>query len=104
MTLSEIQALVVSVDPKAGHYESASQSKTGYTVWREFRRLDMTADDAHAEAWSFQVDRFSKLENDPVAAALYEALEADDRVAVEYLVDYESDTRWIHHIFDCEGY
>ena len=103
MTLADIQALVVSVDPAAGHYESASQDKTGYTVWYEYRRLDLTRDDEHSEAWAFQIDRFTKIENDPIAAALFEALEADDRVAVEHLVDYEKDTRWIHHIFDCEG-
>ena len=104
MTLSEIQALVVSVDNKAAHYESASPNKTGYTVWYEYKRLDMLADDRHAEAWAFQIDRFTKTENDPIAAALFEALEADDRVAFEHRVDYENDTRWIHHIFDCEGY
>ena len=103
MTLADIQALVVSVDSAAGHYESASQNKAGYTVWREIRRLDMMRDDGHSEAWAFQIDRFTKIENDPIAAALFEALEADDRVAFEYLVDYENDTRWIHHIFDCEG-
>ena len=104
MTLREIQALVVSVDPSAGHYESASKGRDGYTVWREVRRLGLSCDDGHAEGWAFQIDRFSKVEGDPVAAALFDALEADDRVAFEYLVDYETDTRWIHHIYDCEGY
>ena len=104
MTLAEIQALVVSCDSKAGHYESASQSKTGYTVWREVRRLNTLADDEHAEAWAFQIDRFTKSENDTVAAALFAALDADDRIAFEYMVDYEPDTRWIHHVFDAEDY
>ena len=104
MTLSEIQALVVAVDNKAGHYESASKNSTGYTVWYEYRRLALMRDDEHAEGWRFQIDRFTKVENDTVAAALFAALEADDRVAFEYRVDYEPDTRWIHHIYDCEGY
>ena len=104
MTLSEIQALVVSADAHAGHYESAYQNSAAYTVWREYNRLGTMADDAHEAGWHFQVDRFTKTENDATAAAIYAALEADDRVAFEYLIDYEPDTRYIHHIFDCEGY
>lgn len=104
MTLSEIQALVVSCDREAAHYDSASPRKSGYTVWREVRGLGMMRDGGHAEGWAFQIDRFAKKENDEVAAAIYAALEEDDRVAFEYLVDYERDTGWVHHIFDCEGY
>lgn len=104
MTLSDIQALVVSVDKSAKHYDSSSESKSGYTVWREYRRLDTVSDDTHDEAWAFQIDRFTKVEGDPIAQALFEALDSDERVAFEHLVDYERDTRWIHHIFDCEGY
>ena len=104
MTLAEIQALVVSCDRGAGHYDSASPYAGGYTVWREYRRLDLTRDDEHAEGWAFQIDRFSKTEGDQVAAAIYAALERDDRVAFDYQIDYERDTRMVHHIFDCEGY
>lgn len=104
MTLAQIQALVVSVDPDAGHYESAHAGSDAYTVWREFRRVDLRANDVHAdEAWAFQVDRFAKAEDDAIAAALFAALDADPLIAFEYLVDYEPDTGYIHHIFDCEG-
>ena len=102
MTLSEIQALIVSVDPLCGHYESAREGAEAYTVWREVSRLHTMADDSHAEeGWAFQVDRFSKREGDAVAEALFTALDADERVAVSMLVDYEQDTGYIHHIFDC---
>lgn len=104
MTLNDIQALVVSVDPDCGHYESAHAESEAYTVWREYRRLPMDADDGYAEeGWHFQVDRFTKAEGDAIAAALLAALEADERVAVDYQVDYERDSGYIHHIFDCEG-
>ena len=104
MTLAEIKALVAAVDPLARHYASASRPGESYTVWRETRRLDTSADGGHAEeAWAFTVDRYTKSEADPVAAALFAALDGDDRVAVSHLVDYEPDTGYIHHIYDCEA-
>ena len=103
MTLAEIQALVVGADPNSGHYESAYQGSAAYTVWRELRELPLMADDLHQGGWSFQIDRFTKTENDTTAAAIKAALDGEPRVAYEYIVDYEPDTRYIHHIFDCEG-
>lgn len=103
MTLDDIKALVVAVDPNAGHYESAYQGSAAYTVWREYRALPFMADDEHQTGWTFQIDRFVKAEGDSIASALFAALDADPRVSFQYLVDYEPDTRYIHHIFDCEG-
>ena len=102
MTLNEIKALVLAVDPAAQHYESAKKG-AAYTVWREIRPLGFAADGAHQGAVSFQIDRFTKTEGDTIAASLFSALDANDRVAVRYEVDFEPDTRYIHHIFDCEG-
>lgn len=102
MTLDEIKALVLSADAEAQHYESAKKG-AAYTVWREYQRLPMMADGQHQGGIRFQIDRFTKTENDAIAAAIEAALEASDRVAYTYLTDYEPDTRYIHHIFDCEG-
>ena len=38
-----------------------------------------------------------------MAECLRIALEDADYITVDYRVDYEQDTGWIHHIFDCEG-
>ena len=103
MTLADIQALVVAVDPNAGHYESAYAGSAAYTVWREYRYNSQMADGVHQGGIVFQIDRFTKAENDTIAAAFITALEANPRVSFSYLVDYEPDTRYIHHIFDCEG-
>lgn len=103
MTLDEIRLLVVKADKNAGHYESAFEDEN-YTVWREYEMLGTMADDGHCEGWRFQIDRFTRAEDDDIAKAIYDTLAGDDRVAFEYLVDYEKDTRYIHHIFDCEGY
>lgn len=104
MTLDEIKALVVAVDPHAGHYESAYQGSAAYTVWREGPTLSLMADGKHDGAIRFQIDRYTKTENDEIASAFFTALENDVRVAFQYIPDYEQDTRYIHHIFDCEGY
>lgn len=104
MTLGEIKALVLSADPTAEHYESSRTGRESYTVWQEVRRLAATADDRHIEGWAFQVDRFTRDEGDQIAEALFEALDNSDRVALSYAVDYEQDTEYIHHIYDCEGF
>lgn len=103
MTLNDIKELVIAVDPNAGHYESAYAGSAAYTVWRELRALPFMADDEHQGGISFQIDRFTKNEGDAIASAFFDALEADPRVAFQYITDYEPDTRYIHHIFDCQG-
>lgn len=103
MTLEDIKTLVTSVDPTAGHYESAYQGGHAYTVWKEGPTLGFTADGKHQGAIKFYIDRFTKDEFDIIAAALFEALENNDRVAFTHTPDYEQDTGYIHHIFDCEG-
>ena len=102
MTLYEIQAFVVSVDPEARHYDSA-QRHGPYTVWKEGRTLGMTGDGQHMGGIRFQIHRFTKREGDRIAAAFITALEARDDIAYEYVNDFEPDTGYIHHIFDCEG-
>ena len=103
MTLNEIKAVVLSADATAEHYESSHTGSDSYTVWRELRRLNIVADNRHIEGWAFQVDRFTRDESDAIADALFAALDESDRVAVNHQVDYEQDTEYIHHIYDCEG-
>ena len=49
------------------------------------------------------MDRFTKEEDEETAAELLRALSERDDITVDYLVDYERDTGYIHHIYDCEG-
>ena len=104
MTLDDIRQLVLRADPEATRYEAGAVNGASYTTWREVRRLGTMADDRHEEGWAFQIDRFTRTEGDQIAAMIMAALDDDDRVAYEYHTDYEPDTRYIHHIFDCEGY
>lgn len=104
MTLEEIRLMVVGLDADAGHYESAHRGTAAYTVWRELYPLPIRGDNRHAaEAWRFVIDRYTKAEGDAIADGIRAALEDDPRVACHYEVDYEHDTGYIHHIFECEG-
>lgn len=105
MTLSAIQTLLASVDPEIKHYFSAANGRN-YTYWEESQRLRTVADDRHNPedvAWKFYVHRFTKIEYDPLADALFTALDQSTGITVRWLVDPERVSGYIHHIFECEG-
>lgn len=102
MELTDIQALILSADPQAQHYD-ASTTGGPFTVWAETSRLNLAADDRLARGWRFAVDRYTPVEFDPVAEAIEAALAAAPGVAYQYIVDYEPETGYIHHAFTCEG-
>lgn len=103
MTLADIRTLLVRVDPAIRHYFSTETSKD-YTYWEETQRLPFLCDDRHQEAWSFYVHRFTRDEFDPVARRLFDTLDANPRTTVIHTVDHESDSGYIHHIYECECY
>ncbi|HBV85761.1 MAG TPA: hypothetical protein DEF42_03680 [Desulfosporosinus sp.] len=93
MTLQEFRNLLLTADPTASHYESVKN--TNYTVWKEFERRKTPE-----EEWRIQVDRFTKIEYDPIVELIDTALSTDD-ISFDYKVDYEENTGYIHHIWDC---
>lgn len=103
MTLSDIRELLVSVDPEIRHYHSTSDAEA-YTYWQETQRLPVMADDEHEEAWRFYVHRYTRVEDDEIANRLFEALDQCEDTTVRHLVDYDSESGYIHHIYECEGY
>lgn len=105
MNVREIRNLVIKADINAQHYWSSQTSK-GFTVWREYEMLPITADDQHEEKWRFQIDRFAETEFDEIAEAIRSVLDDTTGVTYSYQVDFEGkpDERGlIHHIFDCQG-
>lgn len=102
MTLEDVRDLVLAADPAALHYRHA-RGCGPYTTWRETQRILRRADDAPELGWAFTIDRFTQQEFDPVAAAIERVLLEAEGVAYRYTVDYERDSGYIHHIFDCEG-
>lgn len=104
MTLTEIKMLLVTADQSIRHYFSKSTAKA-YSYWEETNRLATDADDSHGEeAWRFYVHRYTKTENDATAKAIFNALDACPDIGVKWTVDYDPDSGYIHHIFECEGY
>ena len=103
MTLHDTRDLLVSVDPDIKHYFTDSDAPA-YSYWEETRRLPMISDDRHEEAWHFYVHRYTKAEDDLTASLLFETLDQDPRITVRYTADYDPDSGYTHHIYECEGY
>lgn len=102
MTVRDIRDLVVTADPQARHYDSHKDG-SDFTVWMEYKRLGLPGDDTHGDGWKFEVDRYTKEEFDPIAELIEKTLTDAEGVAFTYMVDYEQDTGYIRHLFDCEG-
>lgn len=103
MTVQRIKELLCSVDPNTQRYEHDGAGKLdAYTVWYEIGPVGLYGDGQEEGSIHFQVDRFTKEEDEETALALKAMLESQDNITVDYLVDYE-DTGYIHHIYDCEG-
>lgn len=100
MTLDQFKEILVAADPKAKHY--SSKERGNFTVWREYERLYVFADGENQGGWKVQIDRYTTEENDAVAEAILAALDAQDNIAYQHLVDYDPETETIRHIFDCE--
>lgn len=102
MTLEYIKNMVADVDPGARRYYTTMEGDA-FTVWQEYRELDLMADDVAAEGWAFEIDRYTKVADDPIAIALRERLRSEPLITYTYQIAYEPDTGYIRHIFDCEG-
>ena len=104
MTVSDIQSFVVAIDPNADHYESEYREGKAYTVWYEQGPIEESVGDGeYLGGVKFTIARITKEENDAIAAALLSALDASDVIAYQYKPDYDPETGYILHIFDCEG-
>lgn len=106
MTLQQLAAVIVSADPNARHYDAtaAAAASRDFTVWMEFERTGLDADDGYAEkGWRFEVSRFTKVEYDPVAEAIEETLSSADGITFTYRVEYDVESKYIRHIFEGEA-
>lgn len=100
MTLNEFKDLLLTADPAASHYKSTLHPN--YTVWAEYGTNDLAADDKTAErAWKVQIDRYTTIENDPIAAAITAKLD-ENEISYDLQVDSDPTTGYIRHIWACE--
>lgn len=102
MKVKDIRDLVQKADPEAKHYTSVKDGGS-FTVWMEYERIGLMADDLRGPGWKFQIDRYTKVEYDPVAEEIERILTETEGVTFTYMVEYEQDTKYIRHLFDCEG-
>lgn len=100
MTLAEFRDILLAADPQALHYKS--MQNTNYTRWQEYGAGHLSGDSLYIDRkWRIQVDRFTKIEYDPVVDLITSVLDRDD-ISFGYLCDFEPDTGYVHHVWDCE--
>jgi hypothetical protein len=98
--LDRFRDRLLLVDPALRRY--ATTHKGNYTCWREYGARSLSADNRFSDrVWRVQVDRFTKVEDDPLIPLISAALDCD-WITHSYTVDYERDAGYIHHIWDCE--
>lgn len=103
MTVQDIKTMVLSVDPKAKHYFSDKKGDA-FTVWGEYQRAGQGAEDRHDYGWKFEIDRYTRDEEDTVPDMIEQILIDHPGVSYTYQVYYDHTARYIVHVFDCEGY
>lgn len=107
MKVELIAELIHTADPGAKHYDATRAEEAGedFTVWMEYERTGLEADDTWTEpGWLFEVDRYTKTEFDPIADLLEKALMGDERITLRnHRVLYDLDSGYIRHVFDCEA-
>ena len=102
MTLSEFSKWVAAIDPSATRY-TQPKAVGSCTVWREYQAKPTFADGVQtANVWKVQVERYTAVENDPIANAIAAAIEGSDSIAASYQIDSNPEDGTIRHIYDCE--
>lgn len=104
MKIEDFVGIVLKIDADASRYQRLRKpSDKAYTVWSDYGTGTLYANGVPAaKTKKIQVDYFTLIEDDPKALEYYQAFSRNDEITVEHSTDFETDTRYIHHIFDCE--
>lgn len=104
MTIEAFAGIVLKIDADAARYQKLRKpTDKAYTVWSDYGTGTLYANGVPAgKTKKIQVDYFTLKEDDPVALQYLQAFSKNDEIAVIHTTDFETDTRYIHHIFDCE--
>ena len=102
MSLTDIRDLVLAADPAACAYESDSAEES-YTTWQPLWPMNQFVDNRYADGWHFVIDRFTRMQDDPITANIRAALDDAPGVAYAMEIDYEQETGIIHISFTCDG-
>lgn len=99
MTLQEFKALLLTIDNKTTHNKGPGFGN--YTVWSEYQeRYVFTDDRIDSKQIHIQVDRYTKLEYDPMADAITNGLDTEGVFIYDKRTLYEADSGYIHHVWD----
>ena len=100
MTLTDFKTLLLTCDPAVSKFTGPGTGN--YTVWVPGTRTDglMSDDQSEEDDTRVYVDRFTKVDNDTVAALLKTKLD-ESFIPYEYEQMFETDTGYIHHSFTC---
>lgn len=102
MTLQDLRDLLGTIGLPVAHYEMLNQPDR-YIVWAEYMCSPLCADNNQAEIlWKVQIDLFTKTEYDPAAESVVEELLKNEVAIIDRSTTYETDTGYIHHIYDVE--
>ena len=98
--LTFFENIILSADANATKYFS---DQTGnYTVWIPIKPVRTSSDDEPDDLYfDVQVERYTKIDPDPIVAAIEEKLLAA-RIQFEYLIDAEKESKYVRHIFTCQ--
>lgn len=104
MTIEDFAIIVLTIDPDAARYQKLRKpTDKAYTVWSDYGTGTLYANGVPAgKTKKIQVDYYTLKEDDPVALQYYRAFSENEEITVNHLTDFEPETRYIHHIFDCE--
>lgn len=99
MTLQEFKALLLTIDSKATHHQGPGSGN--YTVWSEYQeRYVFTDDRIDNKQIHIQVDRYTKLEYDPMADTITNGLDTEGVFLYDKRTIYEATSGYIHHVWD----
>ena len=102
MTLSEFSTWLSGIDPTATRF-SQPKATNQCTVWREYQPRPLHADGkAVARVWKVQIERYTPTEDDPIAAAIAEAIENSDCIAASCQIDSDPESGILRYLFECE--
>lgn len=104
MTINDFVSIVKEIDPDVSRYQRLRKpSDKAYTVWSDYGTGTLYADGIPAgKTKKIQVDYFTFTPDDPVALRFFNAFSENDEIVCKHMTDFEEDSRYIHHIFDCE--
>jgi len=103
VTVQDVKALLTAADPGIRRFMSAALTGN-YTIWEETGRPGLVADNRYAaRKLTFEVRRYTRLEDDPTAAAIDAALDACPDIAYTWETSQVAGTDYIRHVFACEA-